>query len=238
MESENIIKNELRELAPTVADIGVENVFSVPPGYFDNLAFDIINKIERDILPVPANPFEVPAAYFESFASNVMLKIQEEETRRIKELEETAPVLAKIGNKNVYTVDKNYFENTLENWKKPIAQTPVIAINSFKSRLLRLAAAASVLGLVITASILYVNNNHQIVNDNTSTEIRKQLANLSTEDISNYLQKDENHQTLSRPAVDDSVPDIENMLKKATDDEIEKYLESDAENDEDILREI
>lgn len=237
MEPQNIIQKELKELAPAVADIGTENIYTVPPGYFDDLAFDIIKKIQTDFLPVSVNPYHIPAGYFENFAVNVLNRVREDKTEVTKELEEVAPVLAKIGNRNVYTIDAKYFETSFEKWKKPVTTAPVIAINTFKNRVLRLAAAASVFGLVVMASLLYVNSNKQIANDNTSTEVRKQLANLSTEDISNYLQKDENHQTLTRPAIEEE-PDIENMLKKTTDDEIEMYLESDSETDDEILRDI
>jgi uncharacterized protein YihD (DUF1040 family) len=115
MEIGKDILNELKELSPIVAGIQKVNVFTVPNGYFERLAEDILVGIregENNLLSSVPNQsaMQVPQGYFESLADNILIKIKEEESA-VNELKELSPMLHAIQNKNVFAVPKNYFES-------------------------------------------------------------------------------------------------------------------------------
>jgi len=70
-ENENIEKEELMKMAPTLFSLERINNLKAPEGYFSNLADSVIERIDS----------EVPSGYFEGFADKVMDKIEKEETK-------------------------------------------------------------------------------------------------------------------------------------------------------------
>ena len=105
------ILNELNTISPVVAGIPFVNVFVVPQGYFNRLAESIfINTTEAENIVYPV--FEkVPQGYFENLSGNIMDKIKALETCAKDEIHTLSPVLANIGNANIFTVPNSYFEH-------------------------------------------------------------------------------------------------------------------------------
>src|SRR4051794_31802827 len=111
----NDIRDELREVAPALANIGNENCYRVPDDYFEDFAAEVISKIQ---LPTTQLPLTPPApTYFDGLAGAIMNKIKsngtivEAENDVTKELMELSPFVAGIKKVNVYTVPAHYFAN-------------------------------------------------------------------------------------------------------------------------------
>ena len=100
------ILNELREISPVVAQIGDQNPYTVPAGYFEGLAGQVLQSIKADegntpVLPPTINPYQVPQGYFNNLANELL--------KRVKAEELTSPLLQQAKN-NPYQVPADYFE--------------------------------------------------------------------------------------------------------------------------------
>ncbi|MFM2225880.1 MAG: hypothetical protein RJA07_2082 [Bacteroidota bacterium] len=84
MKQNDLIKQELNQISPTIAAIGNREVFKVPQGYFENLPEAIANSTKNTIdiesvLPFSkANNFIVPENYFENLTATITEKINTE----------------------------------------------------------------------------------------------------------------------------------------------------------------
>src|SRR3989442_2439234 len=122
MSNRHNILNELMQISTLVANLSAENPYKIPPGYFEGLAEDVMNRIkdlkeeEKDIpLPVLSadqkNPFEVPRGYFEELADIIVNRIKATETPSPQEeLDALSPLLGQIDKKVPFSLPKGYFE--------------------------------------------------------------------------------------------------------------------------------
>jgi hypothetical protein len=106
MENRNNIQHELREISPVVANISYQAPYTVPAGYFEGLADQLLQLVKAmeatPVLPQSSHPYEVPQGYFEGLASALLQRVKEEETT-------LSPTLQQANN-NPYQVPKGYFE--------------------------------------------------------------------------------------------------------------------------------
>jgi len=115
MESRIDILNELKALSPAIAAIQNKNVFTVPAGYFEQLADAVLINVKEGTGSLFSSitektPGNVPSGYFESLAGNILNKIKAQETVA-EELKTLSPLLSSIPNKNVFTIPQGYFES-------------------------------------------------------------------------------------------------------------------------------
>lgn len=116
MKSEKDILNELESLSPLLAAIEKMNVYTVPTGYFEELADVVLfaSMAEESRLLVALNEENkrsVPAGYFDNLADTILSKIKEQGKNTKEELSDT---LKSVQFKNIYEVPNGYF-NTLSN---------------------------------------------------------------------------------------------------------------------------
>lgn len=108
MNQQEHILNELHDLSPILAALPRGNVFTVPEGYFEFLATDVLFTLQKQHAAFPA----IPEGYFENFAGTVLSRIKAEaENDVVAETKQLSEMVAGIGKKNVYTVPAGYFEN-------------------------------------------------------------------------------------------------------------------------------
>ena len=200
---------ELAALSPVVAQLPKGNIFRVPENYFLNFSESLLLKI-AETGSLPAKEIitqKVPDGYFENLADTILNKIKEIPAETAKEeMYILSPVIAGIGNKNVFKVPEGYFENLIS--QKQITKEPakVVTVN-FRKRILQYAAAAVVIFLLGIALFNYNNkadtqikNNlsqakqteavmakaQQIINENSFDEI---LNEIPEGEIENYLEQ-------------------------------------------------
>ena len=114
MEQQIDILNELKELSPTIAAIEKVNVFTVPDGYFEYLATDILMGIEQEngLTQNIALGADVPTGYFDTLADSILSKIKAQDAEDASaEIKSLSPVLSGIKTENVFETPQGYFDS-------------------------------------------------------------------------------------------------------------------------------
>ncbi|HEX7847246.1 MAG TPA: hypothetical protein VF476_15705, partial [Chitinophagaceae bacterium] len=165
---DNILQ-ELKELESPLAVWPVQHVYTIPAGYFDGLAEQVLNRIKAleatnvsdellflsPFLDAVSKemPNNVPAGYFDELSGSMMKLVADSNEQTAKEeLETLSPLLSGLKKEMPYSVPAGYFE-TLS--AKP--ETKIVSITSRKW--FRYAAAAVIVGVVATTALLIGNNN-------------------------------------------------------------------------------
>ena len=187
----NDIANELQEIIPGAEWPGLTpNIGDVPPGYFEQLPAQIMQKIRTEemqdeltnistlLADVPkAFPLSVPDGYFEQLSTQIMQKIAVQE-----ELESISPLLAEAPKESPFSVPAGYFDqltaNVLAEVKIPAKIVPMRTY-------LKWAVAAGLIALISVATLFFMQRQQStkapVSNENS-------LADVSDQAIVDYLQ--------------------------------------------------
>jgi len=241
------ISEELKQVAPAVANLVRNNPYSVPMGYFDTIAESILKQIVAEPLSVEIptlkeQPYSIPPGYFEELANNILAKIdniqKEKHTKVFDELENVAPLLNTISKGNVLSIPNDYFDKLKIKLPAENKEAKVVLMSNRSTvrRWATYAAAASVLFILSTASYAYIN--HHLKNVDKSLTIGQRMATLDDKEIINYLQNDlgDFDSNMATSAADD--PDINHLLINASDAEIEQYLDTESDSGDEIIKGI
>lgn len=141
-------------------------------------------------------PQDVPAGYFENLADDILSKINRKQEQSVNdELKELSPVLARISKTNVYEVPVGYFDGIAATVAtQTTSATKVVSL--FSRKLLIRYAAAAVVFTMIAFGINFFMNNQTTVNDTvdiispikTEKQFNNELAALSDDAIVSYLE--------------------------------------------------
>ena len=101
---------EINNISASVAAIPYVNVFTVEETYFYTLPKMITSQINIGNDINSAKNLTVPEGYFESLAGNILNKIYAIESDRSVEVNEISPMIAGIKNKETFTVPAPYFD--------------------------------------------------------------------------------------------------------------------------------
>lgn len=203
------ILQELVELKSSLANVAPQNTYSVPAGYFDGLAAQVLNRIkamealtaveELDYLSPLLNtisrqmPYAVPEGYFENFSDQAMQLIPEDKALLTtkEELESLSPLLSGLKKEMPYTVPAGYFENLAERTttheNKP--ETKIISLISRKW--FRYAAAAVFVGIIALAGFVYFSNKSAKDQPFAKFEkkLNKEIKKTSDQDLNEFIQQ-------------------------------------------------
>jgi arsenate reductase-like glutaredoxin family protein len=185
------ILQELNAISPAVADVPKVNVYSVYDNYFAEIQNDVLAAIQDN------SAFEVPVGYFENLAPNILQKIRANDVA--EELQNISATVANIGNANVYTAPQNYFEKLTHDVNEK-QETKIIPIGNSRTKVVRLAAAAMVTGLLGFGIFTFVQKNSDSKNQTASlikaadkilstNSFDKDFATLSDKDLEKYLEQ-------------------------------------------------
>ncbi len=207
MNKVNDIQNELTNLAPALIPLQRLNVFTVPENYFNDFPVFLSETLnnESSFLPtVNVNMMDVPSGYFDSLAENILIKIKSLSQQTVpEELKVLSPALSAIGNDNIFTVPRRYFEDLpeiiLSQVNKPAA---VISMRS-RSSFARYAAAAVITGIMGLSLFTLLNKKTieneapltvSVVNEGKNNlqtnSFERLLETMSDAEIVGYLQND------------------------------------------------
>lgn len=115
--------NELKEISPALPDLGAEAPYTVPAGYFDGLAAEILLKInarhdeDAALSHISKAPiYEVPAGYFEGLANTVLNRVRASAADSpADELAFLSPVLSRLDRKSPFKAPEGYFNDLSDN---------------------------------------------------------------------------------------------------------------------------
>ena len=171
-------EEELRRLSPMLLALK-SNVFSVPDGYFESFAENIVKglnpsavdpenaeeelrRLSPVLLALKGNVFTVPDGYFESFAEglaerlDLQLADSESAEEELRHLSSILPVLKK----NVFSVPDGYFESFAEDIVQRVKPQPARIITMKKrNSWWKYAAAAVITGTIAVFSLQIFNTN-------------------------------------------------------------------------------
>lgn len=125
MAQNNNILQELRELKSSLANMAVQNAYSVPEGYFEGLAAQVLNRIKMTeatsageelnflsplvgALPKQV-PYTVPAGYFDTLPENTIQLIREVSLSAKEETAAISTLLNDVNRQMPYSVPQGYF---------------------------------------------------------------------------------------------------------------------------------
>lgn len=153
--------------APQLAGIKVENCFSIPAHYFENLSEQITRQIKLAEIADQDLGFKTPVGYFGSLEEQVFSKINLEE---------------KLGdisaNHHGFNIPESYFESLKLKTEKAILVKKPSLRKTLTINFIRFAAAACIL---LTTSVgIYFNIQR-------TSSIHYRLSKVSNEDIETYL---------------------------------------------------
>lgn len=192
MENTQDILNELKDLSPTLAALEKRNVFTVPAGYFECLADDILTGISiesgaGDTGFAQQAEKDVPAGYFDSLAESIMAKIKATETEdAVTEIRTLSPMLYSIQNEPVFETPHGYFEGLADEiLQKANPKVPVVnMLNRSRSRtFFKYAVAAAFTGMMALGVFKFTAGEEQMVLPNYVT------AGLQVESVDDELEK-------------------------------------------------
>jgi hypothetical protein len=124
MENSNPILNELMQISPLLRAIDNRTPYTVPDGYFDTVAVQVILRIaieeksgEDPGLQINNETvYQVPEGYFENLAGNIINRIKARDAANAKEeLELLSPLLGSMGKINPFSSPEDYFTDISDN---------------------------------------------------------------------------------------------------------------------------
>lgn len=231
MKSSYTIQDELRELNSTLP-FEKTQPYSVPDGYFDNLATAVLTKIKTqeaseelsELSPLLASiprrtPFTVPDNYFQ------------QNTRKLSGIvaEDTVPdILATTDKKMPYQVPEGYFDTLPQQILAKVNRPKAKVISLTRSRFMRYAAAAIITGAIALGSITYFNKKNTVDLTRQPHEwIAKKLKNVSNQDLEEFIETTEpltSQHTLAKNGT--SGKEVRKLLQDIPTSELDAFLKS------------
>jgi hypothetical protein len=241
MNSQDNIQDELRGLNSDLPASQNSTPFSVPEGYFEGLAGNILAKIKAagaesatdeiaSLSPLLAGisrnmPYAVPDQYFQSNIDDLPYVVGEDASSAILTLVERV---------TPYQVPTGYFANFPEQVLEKVAdQQPARVVPIIRRKWMKLAVAAMVSGIIAVTGYFYSLQNQGIDADKP---IAQQLKNVSTTELSEFIKTadvtaNNNSTAQNKPAV---IAEVKSMLKGVSDKEVDAFLTQVPSDDEDL----
>lgn len=260
--NDNNIIQELKEVSPLVAEIGKQNLYFlpegyfdylsesmlscirleqvktrnpyfVPAGYFDSLALSIIAQIKLKQIKFEANPYSIPAGYFENLAGAVLNKIHSASSNN--EVYEELSEVAPLLN----SIDKSNVysvpQGYFEKLSAPVNREKKAAkVVSIGSNIRRwVTYAAAASVLFIVATTTYLFVDIHEPEFEKHLPVEQRISELDDQEIMNYLKDNDGITSGSFISVpDEQDSQIQNLLKNASDEDIQNYLDESSDADE------
>lgn len=258
MTERNIILIELNELGSMLVNANSQNIYSVPEGYFEGLANQVMDRIkafeasnakeELEMLsPLLTQinrdmPYTIPAGYFEGLEEKIMQSIRGHADYQTagEELDSLSPLLKSISKNTPYQVPEGYFES-LGNGRMPKPATKSIVISITSRRWFRYAAAAVVTGILVVSGILLIYKNSVDPIKDPYAWVKKNTKKISDDEINNVINLANTENLVEKGSLatnDTSTEEIKELMKDVPENEIQNFLNETAaleDNGEEVL---
>jgi len=241
MTNKDIIQ-ELSDLGSNLQGLS-ENIYSVPAGYFEGfseqmLGFVKVNESLVWLSSLPKDmPYNVPTGYFNELDQRIMEIISSHpdyQTSR-EEIESISPLLSSINKRPVYSVPKGYFDNFKPGGEEK-EETRIVSIT--RRRWLRYAAAAVVVGVILTVGSIAFNNSHKDQAGKTLAKFEKEVKKIndvkSTENLIDFMDAGLNEKELASANNSIKTDDVQLLLKDVSIDELKDFSE-ESKDIEDVM---
>ena len=223
MENRKNIKDELKGLESSLPGESSPGPFSVPEGYFNNLAGNILSRIQeqqlsaRDeinsISPLLASidrkmPYAVPQGYFEQSVDQLAILQSDDPKSAILELVERV---------TPYEVPYDYFDELPSRILRKVS--PRGSVITMKRGWMKMSVAAVLLGIILVSGLWFLDSK----NNNTAT-VAAQLKNVSNQELEEFLKTSSALPTTESVETATASTEVKKLLNDVADKELEKFL--------------
>ncbi|HMU45526.1 MAG TPA: hypothetical protein PKC72_04110 [Chitinophagaceae bacterium] len=232
------ILNELNDLNSSLVNTGTANVYSVPEGYFENLAAVVLQRIKalgakdsQDELSylspllsgIPkVTPYKVPAEYFDHISDSIAAFISSEEMSVKDELKKLSPVLSGLKKEMPYSIPDGYFESL--GVTTPKEKAKVVSLTHRKW--FRYAAAAVVTGIIVLAGFMIFGNKTNEPGTKSLAKFEKDVKKMDEtekENLIDFIDAGLNGDESASIKADNKSDDIKELLKGISDEELNEF---------------
>lgn len=226
------IIQELSDLGSSLAAAAPQNIYSVPDGYFDGFAANVLATVRADqfLSSLPKEmPYAVPAGYFDGFEDRAIEVIRNHPDYQTseEELEAISPLLSRLNKRPVYSVPDGYFEN----FKVPVRakETSAKVFSMTSRKWMRYAAAAVVTGVIFLAGFFVYNNSQRNRAEKTFAKFEKELKKIDdvkkTESLIEFMDAGVNEKELASNYRKIKTEDVQQLLQDIPMDELKDFNE-------------
>jgi hypothetical protein len=203
---DNINKRNLQQVPPGYFDTLSDSILAKVKATYPESAEEELRKLSPMLYTLKSNVFSVPDGYFESFAGDVVerLKLKQANSESAEEeLRELSPMLYTLKS-NVFSVPDGYFESFAGDVIKRLKpQRAKIITMKKRDSWWKYAAAAVVTGAIAVGSLQLFNSSPGLNTElpgyvkasfqyKTEDDLNAGIAKLSDDDIIKYLEKNGN----------------------------------------------
>ena len=252
-QKDNILQ-ELNELKSSLIDISTENVYTVPVGYFDGLAAQVLSRIKAIeavngveelgyLSPMLGNiskqmPYTVPTGYFEEIAEKALQTVHTNNHLQSakEELATLSPLLSGLNKKMPYAVPQGYFENLAKKINSEETR-PVAKIISITSRKwFRYAAAAAITGIIFLAGFSYFSKEKVPGGKALAKFTRdiKKLDDTQKDNLINFIDAGLKGDETAQINADNKKEEVKELLQGVSAEELKDFQEQ-TEDIQDVL---
>jgi hypothetical protein len=221
---DNILQ-ELNEIGGTLENGTPQNVYVVPAGFFETFSDQVLARINSPLSndALKKDPYSIPDNYFDGLEERLMQAIRENADYQTakEELESISPFLNGLKKETPYNVPQGYFENLSAAINKPKAK--VISITH--RRWFRYAAAAVIVGIIITSVFLVQGKKSSIdPNKNPAGWVAKNVK-ATPDQLDEFINLADEEATKNSVANKFEKPEeIKELIKDVSDKEIQDFL--------------
>lgn len=233
MPNKDIIQ-ELSDLGSNLGGDTLGNVYSVPARYFEGFSQQVLALIQTSesltwISSLPREtPFHVPPGYFDGLDERIIefIRRHPDHQSSSEELTSVSPLLSTISKRPVYSVPKGYFEN----FKPGVEVKATKVVSMTGKKWLRFAAAATVVGVILTVGFIAFNNNNKSSAGNSLAKLEKDVKKIndvkSTENLIDFMDAGLNEKELASSSQKSiKTDDVQQLLKDVPIDELKDFNE-------------
>jgi len=252
-QKDNILQ-ELNELKSSLAETTPQNVFTIPVGYFDGLAVQVLNRIkaieantaieELNYLSPLLNtvsrtmPYTVPVGYFERLEKKLMQIVSESNDYQTadEEIGALSPLLNGLKREMPYAVPPGYFEQIglLTNKEENKSATKVIPF--IKRKWFRYAAAAVVAGIITISSFLLISTGEKEPGGQALAKLTHDIKKMDEIQKDNLIDFIDAGMSGKETAQTNSVnsAEVKDLLKGISEEDLKDFQEQ-TEDIEDVM---
>ena len=221
---DNILQ-ELREIGSTLENEAPQNVYAVPPEYFETFSDQVLARLSSPLSndALKNNAYSVPENYFDGLEERLMQVIRESADYQTakEELDGVSTLLSGLRKENPYSVPQGYFETLTAGISKP--KVKVISITH--RRWFKYAAAVVVIGIITTSVSLFTGKKPSIdVRTNPSGWVAKNVK-ATPDQLDEFIKLADEESVKTAVANKTEKPEeIKELMKDLSDKEVQDFL--------------
>ena len=258
MTQKDYILQELRELNSTLANVTVQNVYTVPVGYFDGLATQVLNRIKAMeatnsveelgyLSPMLSGiskqmPYVVPAGYFNGLEERMLQAVHVSNQTAKEEIETLSPLLsglkkemsARPGHSDgPYSIPQGYFESLTEKIVADEKKPAMKVISLISRKWFRYAAAAVVIGIIAMTGFLFLGGGEKEPGGKALSKFTRDIKKMDDNQKDNLIDFIDAGMSGDETALVKS-DEVKNLLQGISDEELKDFQEQ-SEDIHDVL---